>query len=264
MDYVRRKDLKRICPSLGKEIINQNLKKFQFKGGNSMFDYNLDDAFSSALSIAENEEMSMKMTELNNKIENMTSTLMGEKEEEEAELVPTWLDKALDLEFLSPEDKEEYEKYDSLNNTLTGQLNGIYLEIERLNNDRLRALKDFDIPTVVEIDTKLQQLSKDYKEKYASAEDARKEIMSKKNEWEISLDDLSNSLKGETWDIKKSFDASKYQKSVVKEYKKNKTFEMVKDFVEAFPADKRKDVLRNPRIKEMLDGDYNKLVAEYM
>lgn len=229
-----------------------------------MFDYNLDDAFSSALSIAENEEMSMKMTQLNNKIENLTSTLMGEKEEEKTELVPTWLDKVLDLEFLSPDDKEEYEKYDTLNNTLTSQLNGIYLEIERLNNERIRALKDFDIPTVVDIDTKLQQLSKDYKEKYASGEEARKEIMSKKNDWEISLDQLSKTLKDETWDVKKSFDASKYQASVVKEYKKNKTFEMVKDFVEAFPAEKRKEVLKNPRIKEMLDGEYNRLVAEYL
>ena len=76
--------------------------------------------------------------------------------------------------------------------------------------------------------------------------------------------DLSDSLKDETWDVKKSFDASKYQASVVKEYKKNKTYELVKDFVEAFPADKRKEVLQNPRLKEILADEYNRLITEYM
>ena len=229
-----------------------------------MLDYNLDSAFSSALSIAENEELNAKFDTLNNRINNVSDTLTGEKKEEDKQIVPEWLDKVLDLDFLSPEDKEDYEKYDSLNNSLTAQLNGIYLEIERLNNERIKALKDFDIPTVVDIDTRLQELSKSYKENYAKGAEAREEILSKKNEWEMMLGDLSDSLKDETWDVKKSFDASKYQASVVKEYKKNKTYELVKDFVEAFPADKRKEVLQNPRLKEILADEYNRLITEYM
>ena len=229
-----------------------------------MFDYNLDEAFSSALSIAENEEMNLQIQQLDTKLNNMSDTLFGEKEESKSELIPEWLDKVLDLDFLAPEDKDEYEKYNSINNKLTGELNGIYLEIERLNNDRLKALKDFDIPTVVDIDTKLQKLSSDYKEKYTEGEEARKQLVAKKNEWDTSYNDLIDSLKEETWELKKPFDVTKYQVGVVKEYKKNKTYELVKGFIDGFPADKRKEVLQNPRIKEILDSQYNRMIAEYM
>lgn len=256
--------MRKFYSDLGREIINHNLTKLHEKGGKSMFDCSLDEAFVSAKKIAETDEFDEKLDTLNNKINNINETFTESKEEEEKELIPEWLDKVLDLEFLSPEDKEEYEKYDNLNNSLTGQLNGIYLEIERLNNDRIKALKDFDIPSVVEIDARLSQLTNDYKEKYSKGMEARQELISKKNEWDISLNQLSESLKDETWDMKKSFDASKYQASVVKEYKKNKTYEMVKEFIETFPKEKRKDVLQNPRLKELLDSDYNRIVAEYL
>lgn len=256
--------LDHVYNNIGKELLKHNYYLFQLKGGNSMFDYTLDEAFSSALNIAENEEMNLKINQLDNKINNMNNMLSEEKTEVFDAVVPEWIDKVLDLEFLSPDDKEDYDKYNSLNNSLTADLNAIYLEMERLNNDRLNALKDFDISAVVDIDVRLKELTDNYKTKFAEGEDVRKQLLSKKNEWEITLQQLSDELKDEVWDTKKPFDTSKYPISVVEEYKKNKSFELVKEFVGAFPKDKRNEVLNNPRIKEILKNDFNKLVAELM
>lgn len=231
-----------------------------------MYNDVFENAYKDALSIAKANELDEKIDTLSEKIDNINKSTgdVAEKTQPDIEVSPEWLNSVVDLSFLSPEDEGKYKDCFVKNNQLTGELNEIYLQLEVLSKERAQALKSFDIPKVVEIDTKIEDLNKSYKTKYAEGEELKNQVLGKKNEWELSLNQLKEELGSEKWDKVARIDTTKYSPSVLKEYRANKTYEMVKSFLEDFPKSQVKTILTNPRLKEILKNDYNRLVAEYI
>ncbi len=231
-----------------------------------MYNDMFENAYNDALSLAKASELDAKIDTLSEKIDNINKST-GEKVETpnvEKEITPEWLDSVVDLSFLSPEDEEKYKDCFAKNNELTGELNEIYLRLEALSKERAEALKSFDIPKVVEIDTKIEDLNNSYKSKYVEGEELRTQVLGKKNEWELSLNQLKEELGSEKWDKVADIDKTKYSPSVLNEYRASKTYEMVKSFLDDFPKTQVKSILNNPRLKDILKSDYNRLVAEYL
>ncbi len=253
-------------PDLYKAVLKIKQRQFEEKGGYAMYNSMLDEAFANVLSLAKSDELNSKIDTLNEKVTNMTATIDGNDSslEQETELVPAWQNNVVDLSFLSPEDKENYDNFCSQNNLLTAQLNDLYLNIEDLNKQRAEAIKNYDISAVVDIDERLLDLNKQYKSKYNESLEFKSKVQGSRDEWEKNLSDLKEVLKDEKWEKSKSIDKSKYAPSVLKEYKQNKTVELVKSFIDDFPKDQAKILLNNNRIKDMLGESYNKVLKEYM
>lgn len=230
-----------------------------------MYNKIFEDACKSALSLAEADELNAKIDTLDEKITNMSNSIDGTKTQTSTDAVtPEWLDSVVDLTFLSPEDEENYKNYSIQNNDLTAALNDIYMRVEALNNDRAQAVDAFDITRVIEIDAKLADLKSQYKTKYAEGEQLRKKVVGKRDEWEASLSTLKETLKDEKWDKSLNIDKTKYSPGVLKEYRTNKTIEMVEAFVNDFPKSQQAQILNNARIKQILGDDYNRLVEKYL
>lgn len=251
-------------PELYKEIFRIKQRQFEEKGGYAMYSSMFDDAFCDALNLVKSDQLNAKIDTLDEKISNMTNSIEGQQSTSETEVVPAWMDSVLDLSFLTPENKKEYEEFCVQNNDLTGQLNDLYLRIQKLHSDRTKAIAEFDISKVVDIDTNLEKLNADYKSKFGEASKLKAKLDGKNAEWEVGLNDLREVLKDEKWDKVKDFDRTKYTPQMLKEYRSTKAVEMVKNFIDDFPKDQAKKILNNQRIKDLLKDDYNKLVEQYL
>lgn len=252
-------------PDLYRAVFKIKQRQFEEKGGYAMYNSMFDEAFTNALSLAKSDELNIKIDTLKEKVENMSQTIDGEQSKpDNQDVVPMWQNSVVDLSFLSSDDKESYEKFCTQNDLLTAQLNDLYLNIEALNKQRAEALKNYDISTVVDIDAQLSQLNNKYKATYNEGLELKSKVQGSRDEWEISLNDLRETLKDEKWDKTKTIDKSKYAPSVLNEYKQNKTVELVKSFIDDFPKEQAKSLLNNNRIKEILGENYNKVVKEYL
>lgn len=254
-----------IYPDLYKSIFKIKQRQFEEKGGYTMYSSMFDEAFANALSLAKADELNSKIDTLSEKVLNMADSIDGQKSApNNEEIEPAWQNSVVDLSFLSPDDKENYDKIYTQNNLLTAQLNDLYLNIQALNKDRAEALKKYDIATIVDIDARLNSLNDEYKTKYKDAEELKSKVLGNKNEWEMSLNDLKETLKDEKWDKVRAVDKGKYSPSVLNAYKQNKTIELVKSFINDFPKAQVKSLLNNPRIKDILGENYNSVIKEYL
>lgn len=275
-----------------KKVAGINHKEFLKRGGCAMLSNVLNEqVYKDALQIAKNSEVENQVNTFVNSLNNLND-IFGDLQAEEIqtekianqteqsaskteqvdvkdkevdldELV--WINGALSIQNKNAFEKMEYENYEKLNEKLTNDLNGMYVEVETLNTARMDALKNFDIAEVVKIDNKLAELQNMYKTKIKEVENHKKKIVDFEKEYSDKYKQLEESLKNvNLLDKDVKINKAHFGNRVLNDYKNNKIYDLVKNFLSNYSKQEGKTILENsPELINRLGNNYKNLLKEF-
>lgn len=275
-----------------KKVAGINHKEFLKRGGCAMLSNVLNEqVYKDALQIAKNSEVENQVNTFVNSLNNLND-IFGDLQAEEIqtekianqteqsaskteqvdvkdkevdldELV--WINGALSIQNKNAFEKMEYENYEKLNEKLTNDLNGMYVEVETLNTARMDALKNFDIAEVVKIDNKLAELQNMYKTKIKEVENHKKKIVDFEKEYSDKYKQLEESLKNvNLLDKDVKINKAHFGNRVLNDYKNNKIYDLVKNFLSNYSKQESKTILENsPELINRLGNNYKNLLKEF-
>ncbi len=277
--------------SLQKIVAKINHKNFLKNGGKVMLSNLInDEVYDQALNVAKQNEIDNELSGLLNSLTNLSNTLSPQEEinievKDKDEKNLKTADAEVNIEFNNPEppvemkwtegamqlqnknmlEKNEYERFNQINEKLTNDLNGIYVESQTLSNAREEALKNFDIGEVVRIDERLKQLQTLYGKKLAEAETHKKDIVSYEQDYTAKYKELEDSFEKANFNNQTiSVNKNHFGKKVLNDFLNDKTVEIVKSFLSNYPKSTCKEILqKSPELISKLGKNYSILLKEY-
>ena len=162
--------------------------------------------------------------------------------------------------------KDEIETYKKLDEELNDNINAINFELNALTQKQQQALDEFDITYAAKLNSKINDLTNELKEKQEEIIKYNNEIAKSEEDYKIKYENLKNDMADSNFD--KDVDLvelyAKYGTNAVNKYRESLVYEAVKDYLLTVTKTEAKHYLvNNKNIKEQLGTYYNQLLKEF-
>lgn len=170
------------------------------------------------------------------------------------------------INVLDAFNKDEIETYKKLDSELNDNINAINFELNALTSKQQQALDEFDITYAAKLNSKINELTNQLKEKQEEIIKYNNEIAKTEEDYNIKYENLKNELNDSNFD--KEIDlielSAKYGINTVNKYKESLVYDAVKEYLSTLDKSTALNYLRtNELIKDQLGSYYDLLLSEY-
>lgn len=168
------------------------------------------------------------------------------------------------INVLDAFNKDEIDTYKKLDEKLKDNINAINFELNALTTKQQQALEEFDITYAAKLNSRINELTNDLKEKQEEIIKYNNEIAKTEEDYKIKYENLKNDLNDSNFN--KELDlveaSAKYGINAVKKYKENLVYDTVKQYVSNMDKASAIDfITSNKYVQEQL-GSYYKLLLD--
>ena len=163
-------------------------------------------------------------------------------------------------------DKNEIDNINKIDSELSEGINAINFQLSSLNQQKEKALNDFDISYAVKLNDKINSLTAELNTKQEEVTKYNNQIEEKELKYKQSYDQFVADLKNDNADNNAKLVelAAKYGSKVVANYRKNQIFDALDAYFDGMDRASVIEMLNtNDQLKSVLGGLYDEVIERY-